>query len=262
MARSMADPRCVVNYSGGVCSFLAAKRAVERFGASDVVLLFADTREEDEDLYRFLREGATFLGAKLVEVAAELDMDGLIDKYGAIPNSRMGFCTRELKQEVCDSWIAKNAPDSLRVFGLDWTESHRIESIEKRFGAMAWCPMNERPLLLKPMMIGEVESIGIAAPRMYAEGFQHNNCGGGCVKAGIGAWAHLYRTRRHTFEKWEKREIRISRLRGFPCTILKDRTGGASRPLPLTELRERLEKGLPFDAYDLGGCGCFTEVAD
>lgn len=44
----------VVSFSGGVSSWAAAKRLRETVPASDMILLFADTKIEDEDTYRFL----------------------------------------------------------------------------------------------------------------------------------------------------------------------------------------------------------------
>lgn len=43
----------VVSLSGGVGSWFAGRRWIDRHGADDTVLLFADTLIEDPDLYRF-----------------------------------------------------------------------------------------------------------------------------------------------------------------------------------------------------------------
>lgn len=51
----------VVQMSGGVGSFAAALRIVERYGRDCLRLLFTDTLIEDKDLYRFLIEGASYL---------------------------------------------------------------------------------------------------------------------------------------------------------------------------------------------------------
>src|SRR5881394_3535269 len=48
----------LIQFSGGIGSWAAAKRVVERHGTADVQLLFADTLIEDRDCYRFLIEGA------------------------------------------------------------------------------------------------------------------------------------------------------------------------------------------------------------
>lgn len=46
--------RFVMSFSGGLCSWFAARRLVDRYGPSRVILLFADTLMEHDDLYRFL----------------------------------------------------------------------------------------------------------------------------------------------------------------------------------------------------------------
>ena len=66
----MAEPnRAIVFYSGGLMSWAAAKRTVEKYGAKNVTLLFTDTLIEDPDLYRFLDESTAELGAQLVALA-------------------------------------------------------------------------------------------------------------------------------------------------------------------------------------------------
>jgi hypothetical protein len=45
----------IVNFSGGACSFWAAHRVIQKHGKENVILLFADTMIEDEDLVRFPR---------------------------------------------------------------------------------------------------------------------------------------------------------------------------------------------------------------
>jgi hypothetical protein len=46
----------VIFYSGGLGSWMTAKRVVQAHGAENVICLFTDTLIEDEDLYRFLIE--------------------------------------------------------------------------------------------------------------------------------------------------------------------------------------------------------------
>lgn len=56
----------VVMYSGGIGSWAAAKRVIEKRGTDNVILLFTDTMIEDEDLYRFLHETSNQFGCELV----------------------------------------------------------------------------------------------------------------------------------------------------------------------------------------------------
>ena len=46
----------IVSLSGGTSSAVAADRVINRYGRDNVILWFADTNWEDEDLYRFLKD--------------------------------------------------------------------------------------------------------------------------------------------------------------------------------------------------------------
>ena len=60
--------KAVVMFSGGKGSFLSAKRAADKFGAQEVVLLFADTMVEDPDVYEFIAAGLPILATDLPEI--------------------------------------------------------------------------------------------------------------------------------------------------------------------------------------------------
>lgn len=57
----MTHPRLLVQLSGGITSWAAAKKVFVPDGSMDIVCLFADTLIEDADTYRFLIEGAANL---------------------------------------------------------------------------------------------------------------------------------------------------------------------------------------------------------
>jgi len=59
----------VVMFSGGAGSWATAKLVAERHGTDGLTLLFADTKIEDEDTYRFLHEAAANVGGELVVTA-------------------------------------------------------------------------------------------------------------------------------------------------------------------------------------------------
>ena len=50
----------IVSLSGGTASAIAGDRVINRYGKENVILWFADTSWEDEDLYRFLEDLDTF----------------------------------------------------------------------------------------------------------------------------------------------------------------------------------------------------------
>jgi 3'-phosphoadenosine 5'-phosphosulfate sulfotransferase (PAPS reductase)/FAD synthetase len=246
-------------FSGGVCSFLAAIRAAERFGKENVTLLFSDTQIEDEDLYRFLEEGATYLGCELVRLKTKT-MRELVLSNRAMPSDRMPFCSRDLKVEPAIKWVKENAPEAICVFGITWVESHRAKKVEQRWENECWFPLIEPETMFKGTPEEECNLRGIEIPRLYKLGFPHNNCGGTCVRGGIKAWVNAYKVFPERVLAWANLEDEISEMHGKPCAILRDRGNYSSRPLPLRELiaKNQVEPKL-FDDADLDeGCSCFT----
>jgi hypothetical protein len=168
---------------------------------------------------------------------------------------------------MSEAWLTRHYTpgDATIVVGIDWTESHRYERMAARWGAKGWsveAPLCDAPYLAKPDVLDLLTRQGITPPRLYALGFAHNNCGGGCVKAGVGHFAHLYRTLPAVFVEWEREEAALGQHLDKPVTILRDRSGGITRPLPLAQLRRRLDDGYEPDLFDIGGCGCFSDVEE
>jgi hypothetical protein len=107
-------------------------------------------------------------------------------------------------------------------------------------------------------MLEVARADGLDIPSLYLDGFPHNNCGGGCVKAGQGHFRLLLAKRPEVFAEWERNEQEIREHLGKDVAILRDRRGGKTAPLTLRELRERAERGGEIDETDFGGCGCAT----
>jgi len=254
----------VVMYSGGIGSWAAAKRVAEQHGLVDLTLLFCDTLIEDRDLYRFLGEAAENVGPDvLLRITDGRTPWQLFHDEGMIANTRVDLCSRILKRDLSDKWLAENCDpaDTVVYLGLDWSEAHRFDSgtrgARHRYAALGWhaeAPMTEPPYLTKPDMIAWALDEGLQPSRAYAQGFAHDNCGGFCVKAGIGHFAHLLRTRPEVYREHERQEADFGKH-----TILRDRSGGTTKPLSLRALRQRLEAGGQVDMFDIGGCGCFSE---
>ena len=117
--------------------------------------------------------------------------------------------------------------------------------------------MCEAPYLSKKQMIESLRARGIEPPRLYAMGFPHNNCGGACVKAGQGHFAHLLKMLPDRYAEWEQEEQAMrDHLKRDDVAILRDRTGGKSKPLTLKVFRERVQSGQFVDKHEWGGCGC------
>ncbi|MGV9678833.1 hypothetical protein ACWDSJ_26415 [Nocardia sp. NPDC003482] len=231
----------VVQMSGGIGSFAAATRVAQRFGTDDMVLLFADTLIEDEDLYRFLADAVDYLDVPLVRVCDGRTPWQVFSDTRYLGNSRLAPCSKWLKQIPCRRWLDHNADpaDTILYVGLDWTELRREQGVVR--GWAPWrveFPMADSPLLTKDRMLADCRAAGLVPPRLYELGYSHNNCGGTCVRAGQGQWRHTLRTFPERFAEAERQENRLRAELG-DYSILTEQRGGLKYRLPLAELRRR-----------------------
>lgn len=249
-------------FSGGAASWAAARRVVDEHGPADVTLLFTDTLTEDEDLYRFLDEAAADVGVELVKLADGRDIWQVFKDERFLGNSRVDPCSRILKRALSRRWLEehRDPADTAIVLGLDWTEVHRFERSRKAWDPWAVeAPMVDPPYRLKADVLADLELRGIRAPRLYGMGFEHNNCGGGCVKAGRSHFVQLLRVFPARYAEWESREEEVRQHIGADVAILRDRADGDSKPLTLARLREEVDAGMSQPMFELGGCACFEE---
>ena len=117
------EMKYVVSLSGGVASAVAADRAIQRYGKDNVILWFADTRFEDEDLYRFMGDCLARWG-----IDQETHTDGrtpleVASQRQIVPNSRIAPCSFVLKVEPFRAFIAKIQEPVTVLLGLDWKET-------------------------------------------------------------------------------------------------------------------------------------------
>lgn len=251
----------IVQFSGGLCSYFAAKRVVEQFGPENVTLLFADTLIESPGLYRFLEASAASLGLSVTRIADGRTPWQVFKEWGNkgfLGNSRVDICSQVLKRDFCRKWVELNCvpPFTVLYVGISWDEG-RIENIRSRW--LPWkveAPMCDPPYLTKATMMQDAIALGLPLSEAYADGFSHDNCGGGCVKAGQAHFAKLLQIRPAVYAEWEKNEADLRQHIGQNISILKDRRGGQTKPLTLEDFRKRLNCGFEFDKDEWGGCGC------
>jgi 3'-phosphoadenosine 5'-phosphosulfate sulfotransferase (PAPS reductase)/FAD synthetase len=253
----------VVQFSGGICSFFAAKRVIDKFGKDDVVLLFADTLMEDEDLYRFLGDTANFLGVPITKIADGRTPWEVFKDVRFLGNTQVDPCSRILKRELLDAWVDEHSPGATRYFGLDWTESERFERLQLRFEERGvpreriQAPMIQwKPTIDKPDMLVHLTKLGIKVPRLYEMGANHNNCGMFCIKSGQAQFRLLLEAMPERYAFHEAKEEELRQFLGKDVAILRDRRGGTTKPMTLRAFRERIQGGGSHDRHDWGGCGC------
>lgn len=252
----------VVMFSGGVGSWAAARRVADTYGTANLTLLFADTLMEDEDLYRFVDQAAADIGVPLTRIAEGRDVWQVFFDEKIIGNTRVDVCSKLLKRNFMRKWLKTNCdPKTTRIYlGIDWTEIHRFERAQPRW--LPWtiaAPMCNQPYVSKDEILAALTQRGIAPPRLYAMGFAHNNCGGFCIKAGQGSFINLLEKMPERYAYHEQKEQEFRGQFNKNVAILRDRTGGKTRPLTLLELRKRVECGADVDREDIGGCGCAVD---
>lgn len=269
--------RAIVQFSGGVGSWAAARRTVERF--DDVTLLFADTLIEDADLYRFLDDAERDLGIPITRISDGRNPWEVFRDRKFIGNTRVDPCSLVLKRELLRAWIDEHGDpdDTTIVLGIDWSEIHRLQQAIPR-----WKPWTLIAPLCdesewgngKDVYLAELAAAGIKPPRLYEMGFPHNNCGGFCVKAGQAQFKLLLDKMPERYLAHEREEEATRVHIGKDVSILRDRsqkgiaeyeaehgpiTGQADKTVPLTLRRFRERLGVDasdYDAEEWGGCGC------
>lgn len=258
----------VVLFSGGTGSWAAAMRVWTKHPGERLVLLFTDTKTEDEDLYRFIEEAAgTMPDAELVTIADGRDVWQVFNDEKFIGNTRVDICSRILKRDLARNWIEEQFPDPDDVtvyLGIDWTEAHRYERAAPR-----WLPYTLKAPLCEPPFIDKqdinrwIADYGIEPPRLYAWS-PHNNCGGFCVKGGHAQFKALLENMPERFAYHEQKEQEFRNRFDKDVAILRDRTGGESKPLTLRDFRLKIEaqdtRQLSLDEW--GGCGCMVDFED
>lgn len=250
-------------YSGGIGSWMAARRFTEQTGEK-LTLLFADTKIEDEDLYRFLNETVISLkktsNIDFFKLSEGRTPWQVFEDVKFIGNTRVDPCSRVLKRELMERWRNQHCDKNVStlIYGIDWTEVNRLEKIKKRLPE--WkikAPMTEPPFFSKKEMLNELKKENIEIPKLYKLGFPHNNCGGFCVKAGQAQFELLYRKMPERYAHHEKQEKETMKKIKTQSTILRDRRGGKTKPLSLENFRKQIElKPDSFDKHEFGGCGC------
>jgi hypothetical protein len=256
----------VIFFSGGICSYLTAKRVATITPADRTILLFCDTRMEDEDLYRFLKEAANKLNLPLIIIADGRTPWKVFKDERLMGNHHADPCSRVLKRRLAQRWIQDHCDlhRTTLYLGLSWYEKQRIPKNRKAWSPwITHYPMCEHPLLDHCDMLAEVATDGIRPPRLYELGFEHNNCGGFCVKAGHAAMRHLLNVLPERYAFHEEEERKLQAYLGKPVTILQNGNHHNRRPISLKEFRERCEASpIPRRNEDWGGCSCMLDPDD
>lgn len=235
-------------FSCGAASAVAAKLAVEKYGAGCEVVYCDTMATEHPDNQRFFDEVQAWLGVPIKVIRSEkyATIDDVFQKVRYMSGTKGARCTAELKKLPREAY---QLPDDIHIFGYTSDEQRRADMFEDNNPALPveWVLIDHD--VSKEVCLSVLANAGIKLPVMYALGFDHNNCLG-CVKSSSpGYWN---RTRR-LFPEVFARRARQSRLLGVKLVrIGEERVNGKRRAIRcfLDELDPALDA--PDDNIDCG----------
>lgn len=240
--------RIVVGYSGGVTSAWCLDWALRSFDRAEVVALFHDTKAEDADTYRYLREMADALGVEIVERSDGRSVAEVEDDEGAIANNRMAFCSRILKAEQRDRYFAElrvaGVTEIVNVLGFsahEWQRVQRATGRALQAGYSVRFPLVETGTT-KQECADWSNSIGVRPPSMYRWS-DHANCVG-CRRGGRAYWLAVRENHPDVFEEMKRREAEAGH------TVCKDIS---LAQLEVTGLKRTVRRR---ESIDIGPCEC------
>lgn len=232
--------RIICTISGGIASAWCAKWALENFEKDKVILYFNDTKWEDEDLYRFLNDIEKHLDHPITRDSDGRSVEELFKDSKALANDRMAFCSKILKAKRLQRFYQDG---DLLLFGIGPEETYRSDRIislykkiqrEKKKKCTIRFPLIEENVSRKDLD-AFLDEANIKRPRLYDLGFSHNNCSGGCVRAGKIQWKKVLDKLPGVYKERERVERELRELTGKDITIMRGET--------LEEFRKRAEAG-------------------
>lgn len=222
----------VVWISAGISSFIAGwlvRDSVDEW-------IYIDVKDQHPDSIRFIHDCESLIGKEIQILRSEKyeDVADVVRKTGMINSPWGASCTGMLKKAVRKKWeqeqYSKGVSDFTYVWGMDFNERNRKESIIKNFPEFS----HEFPLIDKMLSKEDCHAlanrIGLKRPLMYEMGYNNNNCIG-CVKGGMGYWNRIRKDFPEVFESRAKleREVGHSCLNG---TFLDELDPEAGRMSP------------------------------
>lgn len=218
-------------WSGGVTSAVVCKLCIDLYGKDRVRVIFIDTRNEDVDTYRFLKDCQDWYGVDIETIASQeyKTIQEVWEKHLSLNTATGAICSTILKRRVREDWEKTNKWTH-QAFGFDMKEPHRAMSMTMNNPKVkAIYPLMMFGLLKKDC-VRIMQDANIELPKPYQKGYNNNNCDiTGCVQGGIGYWQKRKREEYDKFERMALMEHKLTNLKGKPVTICKDQSKEAKK---------------------------------
>lgn len=236
--------RVLAWFSCGAASAVAAKLVVEAYGPRAEVVYCDTLATEHADNARFFADVQRWIGRdiRVIRSAKYATIDEVFERRKYMAGRRGAICTTEMKKIPREAF---QHPNDTHVFGYTAEEQRRADRFEGENPALAveWILIDRG--IAKDDCKRIVVAAGIALPKLYDLGFDHNNCLG-CVKSqSPGYWNRV----RRQFPEVFARRAAQSRAIGARLVII-GRDGKKNIRCFLDELPP--EADAPDDIVDCG----------
>lgn len=186
----------LVALSGGKDSTALALRLRELEPDTDFIYACTPTGDELPEMVGHWLRLEELLGTKLTYLTSGHSLGSLIEKWNALPNWRQRWCTRALKIEPFERFLATQLPATIYV-GIRADESDR-EGIEVTGDVVRRFPLVEWGWGLADVL-GYLDERGVTVP-------DRTDCGA-CFFQTLGEWHALWEQhpdRYAKYEQWER----------------------------------------------------------
>lgn len=210
-------------WSGGVTSAVTCKLCINWFGLENVRVVFIDTKNEDDDTYRFLKDCEKWYGLEIEIITSEkyTSIKEVWDKHLSLNVANGAICSTMLKRRVREKFEKSN-PFSFQAFGFEITEINRAKSMKMNYPKVKPIFPLIAEIIDKNQAIKIVQDAGLQVPYMYTLGYNNNNCfKTGCVQGGIGYWQKIKREQPEKYDAMALVEHELTDKKGLPVTMLK-----------------------------------------
>jgi len=223
-------------WSGGITSAVACHLAIGFFGLENCKFIMIDTRNEDDDTYRFKKDCETWYGKEIETIHGFGNgyekIEDVWRKHKSLNVAHGAVCSSELKRRTREKWQKANEY-KYQVFGFEFGK--------KEFNRANGILLNHAkskpifPLLMmgldKDDCMRYVRDAGIDIPRAYSlYDLNNNNClKTFCPQGGLSYWAKIRDTPEFhdRFLKMAAMEHELTDSRGSQVTMLKDQSAEA-----------------------------------
>lgn len=260
-----------VSVSGGATGTVDLPlEVIKKYPNDEIVLVMAIIKNEHPDTWRMIEwlENKTGIQVQKItytpkneretvgkfykiidDINEAYDVWDLFFEQKMMGSTMFDICSSKLKRDVLRHYMKDHAKkgDYMHV-GITHDEKRRLNAIVANWSRQGIRIKADLVQSLRYETRTKAQRCADAmgfVPELYALDFAHNNCGGGCVKAGKKYWARLLWYFPDVFDWWASNELKFKSMYDKPdegkyYTILRETVDGERVKLTLADLRTRL----------------------